>query len=80
MRGSMPVTIILRVRCDAFGQKIGNLRRKCLENSEFEGPNVRDAKITAEEAGWAFSLRGSKDFILCPKCGPIHRSYLYSKK
>lgn len=75
----MPVVVVLRVSCDAFGQKIGNLRKRCLADSEFEGKNVREAKIAAEEAGWCFTLENAKDKVFCPKHGPELRPHLYRK-
>lgn len=75
----MPITVVLQVECDGFQSKSNGPRKKCARSAEFGDLNVRNAKIAAEEAGWSFSIKGSKDVCFCPKCGPHERPHLYKK-
>lgn len=76
----MTVLVVLRVSCDAFGQKVGNLTKRCLENGEFEAPNIRDARLAAEDALWCFDTTGKRDKAYCPKHGPQMKPHLYSQR
>lgn len=77
----MTVSVILRVACDASVKKPGSqIKKKCGRHDEFEGPNVFDAKKAATDAGWCFTMRYTKDIILCPDCGPAIMPHYYGKR
>lgn len=77
----MPVSVILRVSCDASVSRAGSrLKKKCGRSDEFEDANVPAAKKKATDAGWCFTMRYTKDIILCPDCGPELMPQYYGKR
>lgn len=74
----MPVTVILRVSCDAF-RKIKDVKKRCGRHDEFETPNIVACRWAAEDAGWCFDTT-KKDKAFCPECGPSLKPHCYSKK
>lgn len=77
----MTAKVTLHVSCDAWLKKSGSsLKRRCPASASFEAPNIRDAKIAAEEAGWAFTLDNSHDKVMCNECGPEIKPYMYGRR
>lgn len=77
----MSVSVIVRVSCDASVAKAGSkIKKKCGRHDEFEAANVFAAKKAAIDAGWCFTMRYTKDIILCPDCGPEIMPHYYGKR
>lgn len=77
-RRKMPVSVVLRVSCDAF-KTIGGVKKKCGRHDEFEEPNIVACRWAAEAANWCFDTT-KKDKAFCPECGPALRPHCYSGK
>lgn len=76
----MPVSVIVRVACDASVKKPGSqIKKKCGNHGEFEAANILHAKWAAEDAGWRFRTHKSPDQALCPECGPVILPHYYQK-
>jgi hypothetical protein len=76
----MPVSVIVRVKCDVLIAKSGSkIKRKCGNHAEFEAENIVKAKWAAEDAGWRFQTHKNPDRAICPECGPSVLSYQYGK-
>ena len=77
----MGVKVVLRVSCDASVKKPGSqIKKKCGRFDEFEGANILAAKKNATDAGWCFTMRYTKDIVLCPDCGPAIMPQYYGKR
>lgn len=77
----MPVSVIVRVSCDASVKKPGSqIKKKCGAHAEFEAANIVYAKRAATDAGWCFTMRFTKDIVLCPECGPEITPEYYGKR
>lgn len=77
----MAVSVILRVSCDASVNREGSkLKKKCSRHDEFESSNIFASKKMATDAGWCFTMRYTKDIILCPDCGPEIMPHYYARR